>query len=573
MNAARAMGAGAAPAFADGADGDDGALSRFEGTVFVLVSLANLVPIFCFRYFAGQDTANHLYVADVLRALLDGSAPAPVSRFFAVTLGLKSNIVFPLLVVGLARVGVPIIVSHRLILAFYALSFPLAGLFCARAAAPSSRVLALLLLPLVWNWFALQGLYNFVLSLIPGLVWLGLVARHGGRPPGSALAALTLASLAVYFAHTTTFVALLLITVVRIAGGPRPAGASRFASLAAARPLGWALAPALALAGISVWAGWRIAHAPLEPTVSGWEEYGVLSAAGTFFVEFAIRHHAWELAILGPPLVALIAIPIGAGLRGLRAGARTPIAAATPWALWAAAILVVLYFALPHIAIGSDVSPRLRPWIVLCLLCHGGVLLSRRARRAVAIMALATGLASVLALSVSFARLAPELDAFTSGIPYVREGARLYPMVFEPRAPSILVKPFLHAWGYYGLARKVITPYAFAWSEDRFPVRYRRLPAHEAASGLPSDAEDQPYALMQGRLCASVRRYAPSQSCAEIREEAEERLATLGESYDYVLTWAAPGDFVERLRRRGYRSVHEQGLLALYQPATTRLVR
>src|SRR6185437_14024400 len=77
------------------------------------------------------------------------------------------------------------------------------------------------------------------------------------------------------------------------------------------------------------------------------------------------------------------------------------------------------------------------------------------------------------------------------------------------RSPSILVKPFLHAWGYYGLARQVVTPFAFAWHESRFPYRYRALPVHTLDSPFPSDAEDEPYALLQGRLCASVRRFSP----------------------------------------------------------------
>ena len=83
---------------------------------------------------------------------------------------------------GLLRLGLSIELAHRLVLSGYALALPLAGLFCVRAAAPASAPLALLLLPLVWSWFAVQGLYNYVLSLPPALVWLGIVARDGGRP-------------------------------------------------------------------------------------------------------------------------------------------------------------------------------------------------------------------------------------------------------------------------------------------------------------------------------------------------------------------------------------------------------
>ena len=99
---------------------------------------------------------------------------------------------------GLVRLGLSIALAHRLVLSGYALALPLAGLFCLRAAAPASAPLALLLLPLVWSWFAVQGLYNYVLSLPPALVWLGIVARDGARPRPVAALALVAAALVVF---------------------------------------------------------------------------------------------------------------------------------------------------------------------------------------------------------------------------------------------------------------------------------------------------------------------------------------------------------------------------------------
>ena len=111
----------------------------------------------------------------------------------------------------------------------------------------------------------------------------------------------------------------------------------------------------------------------------------------------------------------------------------------------------------------------------------------------------------------------------------MRRGSRVYPVIFDPRSPSILVKPFLHAWGYYGLARDVVTPYAFAWHETRFPYRYRELPLHQPGSPFPSDAEDEPYALIEGRLCAAERRFSPSLSCDDVRAQAEARIVLLAD--------------------------------------------
>jgi hypothetical protein len=82
---------------------------------------------------------------------------------------------------------------------------------------------------------------------------------------------------------------------------------------------------------------------------------------------------------------------------------------------------------------------------------------------------------------------------------------------------------------------------------------------------LPSDSEDEPYALLQGRACDAARRLAPSVSCEAIRTETEERLARLGAEYDYVLTWRAPPDFASVLSAHGYSVLHHQGAMTLFQ--------
>jgi hypothetical protein len=543
-------------------------LNRGEWLVLAAVSALNLVPIWAFPYFAGQDTPNHLYAVEVLRALVGQGGDAPAfAAAFAPALALKSNILFHALMLGLCRVGLSLPLAHRVLLTAYALAFPLAGLACLRAAAPRATPLALLLLPLVWSWFVLQGLYNYAFSLVPALIWLGIVARDAGRPGLRASLALAVASVAVYLAHAGTFVALLLVSALRVLW---PGDGTRVALRAraiAALPLAGALAPATLLAVLGM-GGALYGSAHPEATLASWQDYGALEAAGTFFLEFAMRYHVWELAILGPPLVAAIAIPLAGACRRTQ---RPDPAVAPRWPLRAAFVLLVLYFALPHIVSGSDASPRLRPLVVFCLLCYAGTALSARARRRVAALALATGVAGALSLCWDFARMNRQLEDFTAGIPLVTPGSRLYPMVFDPRRPgSQLVKPYLHAWGYYGIERHVVTPFAFAWHETRFPYRYRELPVHALDSAFPSDAEDAPYALEQGRLCASVRRFAPSQSCDAVRAAAESRLAELGTAYDYVLTWAAPDDFRRTLAGRGYRTVLERGLMGLYEPPGAR---
>jgi hypothetical protein len=355
------------------APGEASPLSRreqaFFRAVFGLLLAANVVPIWAFRYFPGQDTPNHLYVVEVARSLLGGSAEPSLGRAFELALGAKSNVLFHALMLGLGRLGLSLDVSHRLVLSGYAVALPLAGLAWVRAAGGETS-LALLFLPLVWSWFALQGLYNYVLSLPPALVWLGVIARYGGRPSRRAGGALAVAAILVYLAHAGTFVAMLFVTALRVLLPDDDLWLPLRLRLAGARRLALGLLPALGLAGLALARAAAVAPAPPEATVAAWETYGPLEAAGAFVVELAMRFHVADLLWLGPPVVALIALPhVSARAAALRGSTD----ASPRWPLWAAAGLTGLYFVLPHIVWGSDASPRLRPLILFCLAGYAGL--------------------------------------------------------------------------------------------------------------------------------------------------------------------------------------------------------
>jgi len=544
--------------------GDAGALTAAERAAFVLLTLAGLIPIWAFRFFPGQDTANHLYAVEVARSIASGTAPAALRAAFELQLGLKSNVLFHAAMLGLCRLGLSIGLAHRLILSAYALSFPLAALFCLRAANPRARALALLFVPLVWNWFVVQGLYNYVFSLVPALVWLGIVARDGGRPRGRAQLALAACALAVYLGHAGTFLVMVLVSAVRVLRPGDRAPVPLKQRLADAGPVIVALSPTVLLAALGVGRVVGRVGGMSEPTVRAWEAYGVLQALGTFVSEFAIRTRVADLLFLGPPLALLLVLPLRAAWQHRKPG-QVQLGPLQPrrWPMEAAAVLGALYFVLPHIVLGSDACARVRPFILFALVCYEGIALSPSLRRRLLAVSLACGLGSVALLSASFATLNEDLADFTSGIADVPEGSRVYPMVFDQRGPSVLIRPFLHAWGYYGIERHVVTPFAFAWHETRFPYRYRQLPLHGLDSAFPSDSEEEPYALQKGWLCEARRHFAPALDCATVRAETEQRLARLGRSYDFVLIWAPPPEFLDLLGHAGYQLVHRQGRLAL----------
>ncbi len=317
-------------------------------------------------------------------------------------------------------------------------------------------------------------------------------AAGPGRPRRFALA---LAAVVVFLAHAVTFAVLLLVTAIRIlwpGDGTRLSLAGRLRN---AGPATLALAPALILQLVS-WRGLWGSHLPPEPTLSRWEMYDFPSAVGSFFVEFAVRFHLADLAALGPPLVVLIAVPLAAR--------RAASVSAPRWPLLAALVLAILYLVSPHIVFGSDLAPRLRPLIVFALLCYGGVVLSPRARRRVTLLALVSGLGRRGAPGPELPQPRPRAGRLRLGDPL--RAPR------EPRLPGHLRSPLAVDPGQAVPARLgLLRPRP----RRRHPLRVRlardaasltataSCPLHHRDSPFPSDAEDEPYALIEGRLCAA----------------------------------------------------------------------
>ena len=500
------------------------------------MSLANLVPVWAFRYFPGQDTPNHLYARrDHPRRCSTARRPRrsrprsrPRSRSSRTCCSTGSCW-------GSAGWASRSTSPHRLVLSGYALAFPLAGLACLRAANPRNAALALLLLPLVWSWFALQGLYNYVLSLAPALVWLGIVARDGGRPGRRAGRG-------------------------RLARGarrlPRPRGDVRRAAArdrgarraSRRRPAG----PCSAI-GCSRRRRWRSSsrrrsRSPLSGLGGAARARVAARADGVALGE--LRSAGGGGRVLRRARDALPRPGArGAGAAGGGAARRSrspPRGGGRPAGRRAGrssrrCCSRRLYFALPHIVFGSDASPRLRPLILFCLCCYAGVSLSRRARRRVAALALASGLLGAATLSAGLRALRPGPRRLRLGNPPgppgepplpdgVRSEGRFGPGAAVPACLGVLRHrpPRRHA------VRVRLARVALPLPVPRAAAARRRLAAAVRRRGRALRAR------RRGACAAAVRRQAPSLSCADVRRDAEERLARLGAGYDYVLTWAAP---------------------------------
>jgi hypothetical protein len=166
------------------------------------------------------------------------------------------------------------------------------------------------------------------------------------------------------------------------------------------------------------------------------------------------------------------------------------------------------------------------------------------------------------ALALGAQRVSAELREYTAGISVVRRGATLLPLNFDPSAGGTrAASPLLHAWGYYGIARDVISPYLFNADAERPRSRL----AFRPEAPLPALDEGLAARLASGELCRVTRRQlGATEPCEQLERPAYRHLVQQACGYDYLLTWAAPAHLAE-LSAECFHPVFERGRLRIYE--------
>jgi hypothetical protein len=283
------------------------------------LTLAAVLPVWTVAHPPLQDYPYHLVRAQILAEWSNPRFDYPAT--FSRDLFPTPYILVDYLLAGLGGwLTVP--VAGKVVLALYLALLPwsLLWLLCGidRQRAP----LALLGLPLAYNWHFHMGFLNYSLSLPLALLTLGWWWRQRGRWGGAALAGLAAGITIVYLLHLYTWGLLLLVLAVMALA--RPGRGRELVRLGLAALPGLALLLAL------------LARAPGEREPHAWLLlYGnPLQRAELVLgslISFSLR---WEGLVLACGL--LVAVPL------LVAGWRRGVPAEIPWALAALALLFLL---------------------------------------------------------------------------------------------------------------------------------------------------------------------------------------------------------------------------------------
>jgi hypothetical protein len=152
--------------------------ARTFGVGYLLLLPFYLAPLFVARFLPGLDLPFHLSMADMLRKQSDPSSPYQLFYEGGFSVAPYAAHYIAMRLFGLVM---PLMAAHKLVIALYVASFPLATA-ALLGAGGRSRIPALLAFPLAYNLSLHYGFVSFALSVPVVLILLACLARFLDRP-------------------------------------------------------------------------------------------------------------------------------------------------------------------------------------------------------------------------------------------------------------------------------------------------------------------------------------------------------------------------------------------------------
>lgn len=408
-----------------------------EKVLFALLVCLYIAPLWAFRYVPTADGPSHLANALIIKNYRDPAAET-IRQYYVISGRPSPNLLYHLSLVGLLYVFPPLI-AEKVLLTLYVLLF--AGAFRYLTVAVSGRPgpAALLAFPFMFSFSFNLGFFGWVISLALAMLGVGYYWRRRERLDVRAVIALNALALATYFAHLLGWAILVgTVVILALAGGGWLAFKARRSGLAwreALRRL-WTKATVVAYIAPAAALGiWYVATYPTEYPVTHTPFPDL--ARNLLRLEWLISFNAWQrgaayatAASLGVLALSIVAYKIYVAL--LCRSFKVPGGWKATDAMWGVVFgFAALYFLCPWggPAGGSYVSPRLAllPFLAVAawLSTMRGVI-----RRSLFVIAPALATFSLVGLVVGYSRANRDLEEYTTGVPYLAEGAAVLPVNF-----------------------------------------------------------------------------------------------------------------------------------------------
>ncbi len=521
---------------------------NLESVLFWLMMAIGVAPIWWLSQIPTQDGPAHLYNAHLLSGWWKTSFP--IDRvFFALNHTPVPNWLSTALLAILMQLFSPQL-AERLLLTSYVVLLPLSFRYASQSFDYVSRYTYFLGFALVWNYFFQLGFFNFCLSLVWYLFFLGYWARNRHSLGLWNVVHLFLLSVLLYFSNGLSYylagATVGVLSLVALATAPRGQSHKRQ----------WyaVLLPQVGL----------LLSLPLS--ILFFAQHGKHYATRPSPVSF--RSLIWSVTRLPILLTSLnsidlklsalfgILLALGAGLAVYSRRDRPQKLMWSDALLLAGACLFVFYIVAPeHTGGGGFINDR----IFLFALATVALWVSmQQYDRTTAALLTAAAMISILGLQVRTfernARLSAMLDQYSTAANHIEEHKLLWALNLDPagtgyvqaREPGLREDPFEHAGAILALQRNLVDLNNYEAASKNFPIVYNDafdpfhiieiLPRDGGAPTFPRRVNLAKYDQLTGRAVDYVLLWhLPDPTHANLAVQDLQRQL----SSDYVLIYCA----------------------------------
>ena len=190
-------------------------LSDHKNLLLAVLIVIHLIPLWTFKYFPSQDGPAHLANANIIREYNRPDRTA-FRTYYVINEKLTPNWVGHLVLAGLLSL-MPMLVAEKVFLSAYVILLPISARYIISAVRPDSDFLAVLTFPFVYNYLLHMGFYSFSYNLPMFFFVFGYWLKYREDFTLRRIAALSVLSLLLYFAHIISMIAAYLaITLMTI---------------------------------------------------------------------------------------------------------------------------------------------------------------------------------------------------------------------------------------------------------------------------------------------------------------------------------------------------------------------
>jgi hypothetical protein len=525
--------------------------STLENALFCVLLLACVIPIWWLPEIPTQDGPAHLYNAYLLSGWW--KSPFPIDRtFFALNPAPVPNWLSTFILAILMQIF-SAQTAERMLMTLYVVLLPCAFRYASRSFDRISHYTYFVVFALVWNHLFQLGFFNFCLSLVWYLFFLGYWATRRSRLGGTEVAGLLGLSILLYFSNGLSYylaaatVGLLSLAVALME--PRDLEQSRWKSVL--KPQAGALVALPLSVGFFALHGRSHISLPSHMTLQdiSWSISRVSILVSSF--------NAIDLK-----LSALFGVVLFIAAAKVFYSRRHSRLLFSDFLLLAAAGQLILFVALPERAWGGgEINYR----TLLFSLATFALWIAIQPFHKLMVVAIA-GVATVVCLGLvarSFQRnlwLSAGLYEYRQAASQIEQHKSLLRLQFEPigygrtRDPGLRYDPFLNASALVALDRDLVDLDNYETASRNFPIVYRKgfdpmtVIRNEGPSAYRPLADIAQYEAMTGRtvdyvLLWDVQRWNPASPFGKMALQQLYR--------DYVLIYCARNIPLQLYRLRG----------------------